>query len=122
MSQPPSSGSPLEGAGSVSLTLAGIAAAFGVASCCGLPIVLASLGIGSASLVGVAMAAAPYREALLVIAAVCLLGGAILLCRQQLAATNCTPARSGASPSLRLLVLLGLVVGAALLWLGYRYV
>src|SRR3546814_13289853 len=51
------------------LTLAGIAAAFGVAACCALPILLASAGIGAAWLSGVAVVSAPYRTPLLVIGA-----------------------------------------------------
>lgn len=106
----------------MSLTLGGIAAAFGVASCCGLPIVLASLGIGSASLVGVAVAAAPYRNPLLMIGALCLLGGAILLVRQQRAALRCGPGGSCTPRSIRLITLIGLLIGGWLLWLGYHYV
>lgn len=122
MSEPPSSASAPKGLGSASLTFGGIAAAFGVASCCGLPIVLASLGIGSAWLVGIAMAAQPYRGPLLAIGALCLLGGATLLLRQQIAATRCGPGETCTSLSMRRATLVGLLIGGALLWLGYHYV
>ena len=64
--------SPPKGIGTATLTLAGIAAAFGVAACCALPILFASAGIGAAWLGGVAIVAAPYRTPLLLIGALCL--------------------------------------------------
>ncbi len=63
------------------LTVGGIGAAFAAASCCGLPFLLASTGIGFAWLTGLAIFSAPYRPFLLVGAAVCLVGGAALLWR-----------------------------------------
>lgn len=122
MSEPPSSARRSKGLGSASLAFGGIAAAFGVASCCGLPIVLASLGIGSVWLVGIAMAAQPYRDPLLAIGALCLLGGTVLLVRQQIAATRCGPGDSCTPLSMRRATLVGLLIGAVLLWLGYHYV
>lgn len=65
------------------LTLSGLAAAFGVASCCGLPFLLATVGLGSAWLVGVATLAAPHRTLLLAVSATCLLAGAVLLWRRR---------------------------------------
>ena len=52
--------------GSLLLAAGGLAAAFGAASCCALPLLLGSLGIGSAWLVAVAWVAAPHRLALLI--------------------------------------------------------
>jgi mercuric ion transport protein len=40
-------GQPTRGFGAVLLTLGGVVAAFGVASCCGLPFILATLGLGT---------------------------------------------------------------------------
>jgi mercuric ion transport protein len=57
------------------LALGGLAAAFGAASCCALPMLLAGAGLGSAWLIGVAVIAAPYRIAPLAAAAVCLVAG-----------------------------------------------
>lgn len=111
-----------KGLGAASLTLGGIAASFGVAACCGLPVTLASLGIGSAWLVGVADVAVPYRVPLLVSGALCLLAGAALLIRQQAAAARCGPDGTCTSRTTRLLTLTGLLIGAVLLWLGYIYV
>src|SRR5258708_3195457 len=64
------------------LTLTGTAAAFGVASCCALPLILYGLGIGSAGLAGIAVLATPFRTPLLIAAAAGLLAGAAVLCHQ----------------------------------------
>jgi hypothetical protein len=66
---------PLRDTGATLLTLSGFAAAFGVASCCGLPFLLATMGIGSAWLFGIASLVAPHRPLLLAIGAICLTGG-----------------------------------------------
>jgi len=51
-----------------------------------------------------------------------LLAGAGLLLRQQRAAVHCGPDSVCTPPWIRMLTLAGLVLGAALLWAGYRYV
>lgn len=111
-----------KGLGTASLTLGGIAAGFGVAACCALPMLLASVGIGSAWLARIAMAALPYRVPLLAIGALCLLAGAALLIRQQAAAARCGASGACTSRATRLITLAGLLIGAVLLWLGYVYV
>jgi mercuric ion transport protein len=78
------------GTRSVLLTLGGLTAAFGVASCCGLPFLLATAGIGTTWLTGFALLAAPHWSILLIVGAVCLAGGAVLFWRQQRIAA-CTP-------------------------------
>jgi len=103
------------------LTFGGIATAFGVACCCGIPILLATFGLSAAWLGGIGAGAAPYREILLVLSALCLIGGAVLLWRQQRAAANCPPGGTCTPPAIRIMTLLGLVLGAFLLWLGYFY-
>jgi mercuric ion transport protein len=108
------------GTGSVLLTLGGLAAAFGVASCCGLPLLLATAGVGTAWLTGFALLAAPHRSILLTVAAVCLASGAVLFWRQQRIAT-CTPGAFCSRPAVRNLTLVGLLVGLVLLYLGYAY-
>lgn len=108
--------------GSASLTLAGIAAAFGAASCCALPLLFASAGIGTAWLGGIGILAAPYRTPLLALSLASLGAGALILVRQQLRAARCGPDGPCAPAWLRLLTLAGLIAGGALLWLGYRYV
>ena len=106
------------GTGSVLLTVSGLAAAFGVASCCGLPFLLATVGLSTAWLTGFALLAAPHRGVLLVVGAVCLAGGAVLLWRQRRMST-CTPGAFCSRPAVRGLTLIGLLLGLGLLYLGY---
>lgn len=108
--------------GAALLTFGGIAAAFGVAACCALPIWLTAAGLSAAWLGGIGGMAAPYRNPLLGVSALCLIGGAILLWRMQRTAATCGPDGICTPPALRALLFLGLVSGVALLWLGYVYV
>ncbi len=104
------------------LTVAGIAAAFGAASCCALPILLTTAGLSAAWLGGVGAIAAPFRSILLWVGLLSLIGGATLLFRQQRAAMICGPDGTCTPRWVRALLLVGLVGGAILLWLGYAYV
>ena len=108
--------------GALLLAFGAIASAFGVASCCALPILLTTAGISVGWLGGIAVAAAPYRTILLGLSALCLVGGAVMLWRQQRVAMTCGPEGACTPPALRALVLVGLTAGAILLWLGYSYV
>lgn len=108
--------------GAVALTLSGIAAAFGVASCCALPILLMTAGLSAAWLGRIATVTAPYRDLLLWLSTLSLAGGVLLLWRLQRSAKTCGSARFCAPVWLRLLLLIGLSSGAILLWLGYSYV
>ena len=110
---------PVSGAAPVLLTAGGLAAAFGVASCCGLPFLLATAGLSTAWLGGIAMLAAPHRTFLLAAAALCLLGGAIVLWRQR--AVVCAPGSVCARPVIRSLTAVALLFGLGLLYLGYTY-
>lgn len=103
-------------------TGAGVAAAFGAAACCALPILLAGAGLGTAWLGAIASITAPYRNLLIIVAAVSLVIGSVLLWRQQRAARVCAPGGACASPATRVLTLIGLFAGFVLLWLGYVYV
>ena len=103
------------------LTFAGLGAAFGLAACCALPMVLISLGLGTAWLGGVASIAAPNRALLLVFGALALAGGAILLWRQQRYAATCGPNGVCTPPAARALTLVGLILGTVLLIAGYLY-
>jgi mercuric ion transport protein len=109
------------GTGAVLLTASGLAAAFAVASCCGLPFILATFGLGTAWLYGVAVLAAPHRVALLAAAAICLVGGAVLLWRQCRTAALCTTGSVCTKPAARGLTTAGLLAGFVLLYLGYAY-
>ena len=104
------------------LTVAGLAAAFGVAACCALPLLLISLGLGTAWLGDVASIAEPNRDLLLVCAALALAGGAFFLWRQQRHAARCGPNGVCTPPAVRVLTLVGLLIGVVLLIAGYLYV
>lgn len=118
----PAAERPAVGSGAALFALAGLAAAFGLASCCALPLLLTTIGLSTAWLGGVALIAAPHRGALLAVGALCLLGGAVLLWRQQRAAAICGPNGVCTPPAVRALTLVGLLIGAGLLWAGYIYV
>lgn len=106
--------------GALFLAAGGFAAAFGVASCCALPLLLGSVGLGSAWLITVAWLAAPYRIALLIIAASCLAGGAgVFFWRRRTAA--CITGAACARPVSTALVVGILSLGAVLAVLGYWY-
>jgi|SRR5271154_3684905 len=106
--------------GAFLLAAGGLAAAFGAASCCALPILLGSLGLGSAWLVTVAWLAAPHRIALLIAAVACLVGaGAVFIWRRRVAA--CTPGAACGSPANTVLLTGTLVAGSVLVVLGYLY-
>lgn len=122
MSRPPDLRRSSGARGAAVLTVGGIAAAFGVASCCALPILLTTAGLGVGWLGGIAMAASPYRTLLLSVSTLFLVGGAILLWRQQRAAMTCGPDGVCTPPAVRAVLLIGLLLGAVLLWLGYSYV
>jgi mercuric ion transport protein len=104
------------------LTIAGLAAAFGVAACCALPLLLISLGLGTAWLGEIASIAEPNRDFLLVFAALALAGGAFFLLRQQRHAARCGPNGACTPPAARMITLVGLIIGVALLIAGYLYV
>jgi mercuric ion transport protein len=120
MADIPANGSGVAGTGSVLLTFTGLAAAFSVASCCGLPFLLATMGLSTAWLTSFALLAAPHRSTLLAVGAACLAGGAVLFWRQQRMAT-CTIGAFCSQPAVKSLTLAGLLVGLLLLYLGYAY-
>jgi mercuric ion transport protein len=104
--------------GALAFTLGGFGAAFAVAACCALPMLLAGVGLGSAWLFGIARFAAPHRLAFLVMAAVLLVTGTVALGRQMSDACATAWCRH---PAVRSLLVVGLIGGMALLVLGYRY-
>jgi mercuric ion transport protein len=81
------------------LAAGGLLAAFGVASCCALPVTLSLLGISAASLVGVGYLAAQYQQELFYAAAICLGASAFIMVRQR-RARSCAPAAACARPLL----------------------
>jgi mercuric ion transport protein len=101
--------------GALLLAAGGLAAAFGAASCCALPMLLGAIGISG--LGGIALLAAPYQPWLLLAAAACVLVGGGLLWRSRAAA--CPPRTACGRPGLRLVTTLALTLGAILVALGY---
>ena len=109
---------PLHGTGATLLAATGFAAAFGAASCCALPVLLGSLGLGSAWLAGLAILAGPYRPVLLAAAVASLVSGAGLLLRHRRQGLACaTGAACGRSMVTRFITGV-LSLGAVLTVLG----
>jgi mercuric ion transport protein len=94
------------------LTLGGIAAAFGMASCCAVPLLLYSLGFGTAWLGGIGLFAAVHNTLFLAIALIGLVGGAATLIWQ----------RRQLSRAMVAVLAAGLLLGCVLLWAGLTYV
>ena len=109
---------PTRNASALLLAAGGVAAAFGAASCCALPLLLSSLRIGSAWLIGVAWFAAPHRLALLGLAVACLAAGSGLLLWRRSRLTECPPGGCG-SPVTTSVVTSLLLLGAVLVVLGW---
>ena len=106
--------------GAVVLATGGLLAGLATASCCALPILLGTLGLGSAGLFRLAVFAAPHRPALLVIGAAAIATAAMLLWRQK--TEVCEPGALCAKPAVRITTAIGLVIGVVLLIAGYIYV
>jgi mercuric ion transport protein len=112
--------SPARDTGALLLAAGGLAAAFGAASCCALPLLLGSIGVGGAWLLAVAWLAAPHRLALLIVAIACLAGGGgLFLWRRR--ATGCVPGAACGRPIVSALVSCVLSLGAVLVVLGLVY-
>ena len=111
---------PARDTGALLIAAGGLAAAFGAASCCALPVLLGSFGLGSGWLAGVAWLAAPHQIALLIAAVVCLAwGGAAFLWHRRVAA--CAPGAVCRRPITTAFLSTTLLVGAVLVVLGYLY-
>jgi mercuric ion transport protein len=109
-----SSSQAVRASGSVAalLTLGGIGAAFGLASCCALPFLLAGLGLGTAWLAGIGLFAVFHRTAFIAVALVGLGGAAIVLWRQRRTMKPAAWAITGAV----------WLIGMVLFYYGYTYV
>ena len=108
------------GAGGVMLAAGGLLAGLATASCCALPILLGTLGLGSAWLFRLAVVAAPHRSALLIVGAAAIATAAVLLWRQR--TEVCEPGALCAKPGVRIATSIGLIIGVILLIAGYIYV
>jgi len=100
------------------LAAGGLLAAFGVASCCALPIALSLLGISAASLVGVGYLAAQYQQELFFGAVICLGAAAFVMWRQR-QARLCTPGAACARPTVDWGSKIALVLAVGLLVLTF---
>lgn len=100
------------------LAAGGLLAAFGVASCCALPIALSLLGISAASLVGVGYLAAQYQTELFYGAVICLAAAAFIMWRQHRARV-CASAAVCARPALDWTSKIALVAAIGLLALTF---
>jgi len=112
-------GRPAEPA-AAALAVGGLAAAFGAAACCALPLGLAALGLGTAWLGSIALAAAPHQGLLMALSAASLLGAGLLVLRAW-RRTDCRTDGACARPAYRGLTIAGLLVGGALLGAGYAF-
>lgn len=111
---------PTRDTGALLLAAGGLAAAFGAASCCALPILLGSLGLSSPWLVAVAWIAAPHRLALLIAAVISLVGaGGLFVWRRRVA--SCTPGIACGRPVTTALLVCVVALGTVLAVLGYLY-
>jgi mercuric ion transport protein len=112
---------PLRGTGPTLFAATGFAAAFGAASCCVFPVLLGSLGLGSAWLASLGLLAGPYRHVLLAAAVVCLVvGGGLLLRHHRIAVACASGAACGRSMVTRLITGV-LSLGAVLTALGFLF-
>lgn len=100
--------------GPVALAVGGVAAAFGAASCCAIPMLLGSLGLGSLGSIVFLPILGPYQSYLIGAAAVCLVAGGLLLWRRHSCA--CRGTRTATT-----VTLIGLALGTALLMFGLTY-
>jgi mercuric ion transport protein len=111
---------PAAGSSSLGLIAAGLGSAFAVASCCALPLVLGGLGLSPAWLFHLALWAAPHRTILLGVALIALLAGAILFFRQW--RVRCDPGMWCSRRWVKVMTVIGLLIGIALWVGGYEYV
>lgn len=107
-------------AAKTTLATGALVAAFGVASCCALPLMLGAFGVGSAALLGIAVVVGPYQIYVLAAAVVCLCGAAFVMWRQR-RAEACAASGRRARPVLdrfaQLAIVLAMALLAATFWL-----
>jgi mercuric ion transport protein len=103
-------------AGKALLTAGGLAAAFGAASCCALPVLLGSIGLGSVWIGALALVAGPYQPVLIALAVLCVAGGALIGWRQQRAA--CAVGSSSSRTVVNRLAQIGMCITALLVVLA----
>lgn len=104
--------------GAAGLASTGLAASFGLAACCALPIILTGLGVGTAWLAWPSSVADPLRSYLTPLAAIALAGGTFLVLRNP---QTCAPGDLCSRPLARISLGMLIVVGAVLLYLSTQY-
>src|SRR5882672_12067688 len=102
----------------IALAAGGLLAAFGVASCCALPIALSMLGISAASLVGIGYLAVQYQPELFYIAVICLAAAAVVMWRQRRRQAR-LPGAACAHPALDWVSSMALLLAVGLLVLTF---
>ena len=105
-------------AAKTTLAAGGLLAAFGVASCCALPIVLSVLGISAASLTGVGFLAAQYQRELFLLA-IFFVGAAGFVMWRQRRARTCARGGSCSRPVVDWIAGIATVKAVALLALAW---
>ncbi len=109
----PSHLSRLRALGPAALAAGGLAAAFGAASCCAIPMLLGGIGLGGLGSAVFMPILLPYQPYLLGAAAVCLVAGGALWRRD---ACACRATRTATT-----VTVIGLGLGIVLLALGWAY-
>ena len=104
--------------GAAGLASTGLAASFGVAACCALPIILTGFGLGTTWLAWPSSVADPLRIYLTPLAAIALVGAAFLVLRDP---ASCEPDDLCSRPLTRVIIGALVVVGAILLYLSTQY-
>lgn len=105
--------------GAVALVSSGIAAAFGLAACCAIPLLLAGIGIGAAGwLAPIVSASQPYATLLTIFSLVALVGSVAIVWR---APRHCQPSSICARPAFRWAISCAAAIGAILLVLSKIY-
>ena len=102
------------------LATGGLAAAFGAATCCALPLFMARFALGAGWRSGITIMATPHRSSLLTAAAVLLIAAAGIYWWQARRA-RCASDAICARPALRMLTLSAILAGSVLLAAGSYY-
>jgi|SRR5215469_380560 len=100
--------------GPVAFAVGGVAAAFGAASCCAIPMLLGGIGLGGLGSALFMPVLAPFQPYLIGAAVACLVAGGGLLWRGR----SCAPRDTRAATTL---AVIGLALGVALVALGLAY-
>lgn len=104
----------LRAIGPAALAVGGVAAAFGAASCCAIPMLLGGIGLGGLGSALFMPVLVPFQRYLLAAALACLVTGGVLLWHRRSCA--CRGTRTATT-----VTLIGLALGTALLTLGLTY-